>query len=106
MFYFLNFQRDNRLNASAMDSANGKKRRKRLYFAPYCGDETITFYDRACSSDVTVSIPSGVPRHGVFHASHCHFGAGCACSVSRYSILPWRRVNVASGASQFLLRLS
>ena len=100
MFYFLNFQRDNRLNASAMDSANGKNGET------YCGDETITFYDRACSSDVTVSIPSGGPRHGVFHASHCHFGAGCACSVSRYSILPWRRVNVASGASSVFAALS
>ena len=28
MFYFLNFQRDNRLNASAMDSANGKNGEK------------------------------------------------------------------------------
>ena len=28
MFYLLNFQRDNRLNASAMDSANGKNGEK------------------------------------------------------------------------------
>ena len=28
MFYFLNFQRNNRLNASAMDSANGKNGEK------------------------------------------------------------------------------
>ena len=82
-----------------------KNRRKRLYFAPYCGDETITFYDRACSSDVTGGIPSGVPRHGVFHASHCLFGAGCACSASRYGILPWRRVNMASGASSVFTAL-
>ena len=101
---FLVFQRDNRLNASPMESANGK-REKKTVFCTICGDETITFYDRACTSDVTGGIPSGVPRHGVFHASHGLFGAGCVCSASRYGILPWRRVNMASGASSVFTAL-
>lgn len=53
-----------------------ENRRKRRYFAPYCGDETITFYDRACSSDVTGGIPSGVPATEFFMLRTVFSGLG------------------------------
>ena len=53
-----------------------EKLEKKAVFSPYCGDETITSYDRACSSDVTGSIPSGVPRHGGFYFRAVFSGLG------------------------------
>ena len=41
--FSLKFQRDNRKNALAVDPAR-EKTGKRLYFPPYCGDETTTYY--------------------------------------------------------------
>lgn len=86
-----------------MESDNGKTGEKDCTFHHTVEMKQSHVYDRACSSDITGGIPSGVPRHGVFHASHCLFGAGCACSASRYGILPWRRVNMAQELLQFLL---
>ena len=46
MFFSLKFQRDDRKNASARDSANGKLGRKAV-FLPSCGDEATTYDDSA-----------------------------------------------------------
>ena len=44
--FSLKLQRDKRKNALAVDPAKGKTE-KRLYFSPYCGDETTTYSNRA-----------------------------------------------------------
>ena len=44
--FSLKLQRDNRKKALAVDPAEGKTG-KRLYFSPYCGDGTTTYYNRA-----------------------------------------------------------
>ena len=46
MLFSLKLQRDKRKNALAVDPAKGKTEKK-LYFSPYCGDETTTYYNRA-----------------------------------------------------------
>ena len=46
MLFPLKLQRDNRKKALAVDPAEGKTGKK-LYFSPYCGDETTLYYDRA-----------------------------------------------------------
>ena len=45
MLFPLKLQRDNRKKALAVDPAEGKTGKK-LYFSPYCGDETTLYYDR------------------------------------------------------------
>ena len=46
MLFSLKFQRDNRQNNLAVDSAKGKTGEKAA-FSPRCGDETTTYYGRA-----------------------------------------------------------
>ncbi len=46
MLFSLKRQRHNRQNTLAVDPAEGKTGKK-LYFSPYCGDGTTTYYNRA-----------------------------------------------------------
>ena len=53
--FLLKIQRDNRKKALAVYPAEGKTGKK-LYFSPYCGDETTTYYNRAIANQQHVSI--------------------------------------------------
>ena len=55
MLFLLKFQRNNRKNTLAVDPATGKTGKK-LYFSPYCGDETTTSYNRVITNQQHASI--------------------------------------------------